>query len=97
MMKRFHKKDMYATDTRVAENNTFTAYSFPSLMFLYRTCSAAKQKESKHLFGKNNINISRVPYHFSVASRTNLSQVDILVDHLITIFILNMTKVTTLL
>jgi hypothetical protein len=52
MMKRVHKKDMYATDTRVAENNTFTAYSFPSLMFLYRTCLAAKQKESKHLFEK---------------------------------------------
>jgi hypothetical protein len=96
MMKRVHKKDMYATDTRVAENNTFTAYSFPSLMFLYRTCLAAKQKESKHLFEKKN-NISRVPYHFSVASRTDLSQVDILVDHLITIFILNMSKVTTLL
>jgi actin-related protein len=37
---------------RIAESNTFTAYSFPSCMLLYWTFQAAKQKEFSHMSRK---------------------------------------------
>jgi hypothetical protein len=66
-------------------------------MFRYRTFFNSRIKNLDIYLEILIISTNKASYHCAIASRTNLSQMDILIDHFITIFILNMPKRTVLL